>query len=583
MKLDYFEPFFRAASRRGLFITLGLALAVRLTVLFGQQVIETDGIVYIQQAQQVALGHWDKAFDKTDFSLYPVLMAWTHTVVSRVMSVSFETAGLILNLMFGMALLYPLFMLARRYFGAMPALLAGVYLAVLPPLVYVTCNVLRDASVLCLVCWAFYLCITAIQPPDIDDWQLGRLSVAGLLVFLAALIRAEALGVLACMGFTLLWAHAKAHKHYGFHQRTYACGAMLMLILLCAPPSLSYVRWRTGTWYVMKIDKIAKPYVLGARPTTVGGTEAASKNQIFRPDGTIDNNQVVHVSQEKRAKRYKAVLDAWDVIDATWKSCHGVGLIAMGMAVWLLLRRRSIRLDDPLVPYLLSSAALYGAVCYRYASVSAYLSPRHVMIVTLPAAVLVAVPFSYATLFKPWFRKAFACAAMVAALVCAVESLKPDGQAYDTERICGKILADILPANAVVAAPPTLLRAVYYCQRDHINFYVTCTNPPPECVSPQCYLLFNLRDKFQAVCYASLSSSLVRTDITLPTEGKCEFSLYQVVPPKKEDGAPIKKDQVVPPKKEDGAPVKKDQVVPPKKDQAVPSKKGQVPPPTTKK
>lgn len=517
-----------AVQRHGVWLVLVLAACVRaLVLLVLPYVITTDGVRYVARAEQLAAGDWATAFAGADFNLFPLLMAWVHTLLSRAVPLTFEQAGLALNVVCGIVLIYYAYTIAEQYFGREAALVAGVYLALLPELVSVSCSVVREAPYLCVLLAACYLVLSAVREHDVGRWNVWRLSGAGALFVIAALLRLEALGILLCAGLTVCVAHLDAGWRAG--RRVRALAALFVLVPVVAVACLGSVRAVSGQWYFARLDKLHRGYSLGKRRVALQDALYITKTSAYREDGSVDVPALVRINFFKMAKRNREVLCVSEIVTGLARALQLAGVVLLGGLAWRLRLAPWRVWLQPVSVLCVSATVLLGAVFMRYVLNNYVFSPRYAL--TLIALWCIPMGAGWQACgalcgWKKWLR---AAAVSVAVVWLLVEVFQPKAARYLPMKTAGAVLQKLLPADARIVAAPSLQQVAYYARRAFVTLpargraglpaYLAATNG---------YLLLNTRDPWQAGHYSELTSGLRRVDIELPGNTKFQFSLHRV-------------------------------------------------------
>jgi len=531
----------------GFAVAFVAALAVRIYLLATHGAIVNDGIVYVEWAERVSSGDWAAAFNTCVFNLFPVLISVVHRCLNLVMPVSFEAAALALNLVCGMALLYPLYMLAKRYFGPVPALVTAAYLAIQPELSEMTCDVLREPSYLCAIAWSIYLFITAVKFPSPSGWSLTRIALSGAPLFFAALIRLEALAWFACFAIALFAARTVRCRSYLFRDRVKALCVLFGAIVVLAAPAAGYVRLRTGKWHMARLDKITAQWSLGRIRTKSADPLKDLTDKLdasmYRPDGSADPDIGVCVRYIKMAKTHRWIIYGSEVLAALWKAFHGVAAIAFVAGVWLVIRRRLLAWDDPLSVSSLAAVAFFGGIFMLYVSGGKYyLGTRHAMTLALPASIFVGVPVLWAMRVGARGRVATQTqtglknvrGTLIAIIVLAgagfllYKTLQPIRAKKLPMKRCGEILAKTLPPDAVLLSAASVRPVAYYAGAEFKPVSSLSVERARRFLSakPRRYLLINEAKSWQVDYLLQLTSSVTRVDVALPDTRRYRFSLY---------------------------------------------------------
>lgn len=507
-----------------LLIVLAAALVVRLGALWARGVIAVDGARYLEWAQCISAGDWAAAFHQRDFNLFPVAISGMHTLLSAWLPVSIETAALSMNMLFGVLLVIPIFMIALRYFGVVPAYFAGVYVALNPLLCELSTEVLRETPFVFFEMVGLMLLLSAVADSAARRWHLLRLVAAGASLLLAGLFRVEDFGVLACCMATLPLAYARRARPYGWAARAIALTLMLAFVLALGAVLLLGVQARTGRWHFARLDNLNKGYSLGTRATRAADPLQVSKAEMFLPDGRIDVDALQRVNFMKLAKRRRGALFAAEIADGIWRATHGIGLIACVAGIWYVARRRALQPDDPLVILGVLLVAGCGAVFARYTANTYYFSARHALSVVVPLAVVVGAPLAWQAQWSPRGRIMVRAAYYLGFFILAVAAVLP----RDPERVplktCGLALRARQPATAAVIAPPELFLVSYYAQCRHVVLPAAATNSLAFAqMTADDVLLLNIADPAQATLLPLLTNTHMPLPLAVPDTKKYIF------------------------------------------------------------
>jgi 4-amino-4-deoxy-L-arabinose transferase-like glycosyltransferase len=165
---------------------LGVAVTIRLYLLWQYYCITSDGVVYLRAADDFYRGDFDAALSSVYPPGYPLLVAAVYPLIG-----DWELAGQLLSLLFGVLLLFPLYWIFREVFGEGPALIACFLAAISPFLALYSVHVRSESTYLFLSALAVYLFLSAIETQRVWSWFWG-----GVVAGYAYLVRPEAIGFL---------------------------------------------------------------------------------------------------------------------------------------------------------------------------------------------------------------------------------------------------------------------------------------------------------------------------------------------------------------------------------------------------
>lgn len=514
-------------ERYGGWLSVGLAALVRVLVLAAlPYVIARDGIRYLERAEHVAAGAWREAFVGADFNLFPVLVAWVHTVASLFGRVTFEEAALGLNVVSGVALVGLVYRITRRHVGAVAATVVGVYAAVLPELVGVSCAVVREAPYLLLLAGGCGVMLEAVRGSEVTRWQGVRMACAGVLFALAALLRLEALGVMACGAVAVLVAHGGTR--WRLARRMTAVAVVFATVVIVLAACFVGIRVRSGQWQFARLDKVHKGYSLGRRDVTLEDVLYTTKMAAYRDDGSVDVATLVRVNFFKMARRNREVLCLAEIVTGLAQAFQLGGVLLMGGVLWRTKRRLWEWLNEPAHTLVLGVTVLLGAVYFRYVSNNFLFSPRYAL--TLVMVWLFVMGHGWQALWGQgrWLKLGVSVALVIACAWQVVETFQPKQRRLMPVRASGEILRGVLPREARLVAAPGLLEVAYYAQRPYVVLpgqrsgslrdFLQLTNG---------YLLVNHVDVWQALHLSELTNGLEWVEVSLPSNKYYRFSVYR--------------------------------------------------------
>lgn len=509
-----------------------VALLVRIGALIVRGVIAVDGVRYLAWAHSIAHGDWAAVFNQRDFNLFPVAIGVIHTALAAVAPVSYETAALILNVVLGTALVIPVIRLTDRFFGLVPALFSGAYVALNPLLCALSTDVLREMPYLFFLLLGLDCFLGAVATAHPTRWRPAGIASASASLLVAGLFRPEGFGVLACCLTTLFVAYSRTAQPYAFAARLWRAGLMMAVAAGLAAAGIAAVHAKTGKWHFARLDTLHKGYALGTRKTTAADPLAVDKASMFRSDGTIDVDQLQRVNFMKLAKRRRWALFAAEIFDGFWRGTHGVGLIACLAGAVMLARRRVLAADDPLAVLLGLVLAGCLLVFARYVSNAYYFSARHALTVVVPCAVLFGVPMAWQSQWRPTWRLLVRVVYYIAFIILAVAAVLPRNTARVPMKTYGRALRAAAPALRTVVAPADLLLVAYYAGAEHVNLPFC---PPPQLWSTPltnaAVLVLNARVPWQAAAVTAMPASVTALSVAAPTTREYALQAFQPAVP----------------------------------------------------
>ena len=504
------------------------ALLIRVYLLATHGTINTDGVLYLRIAGRVTAGNWPTAFANTVFNLYPVLISLTWRVLGLVYPVSQENAAYVLNLVCGMLLLYPLYRIARRHCGDTAAGITAWLLAIHPMVAGNTCDIVREPVYWFLSAWALALFLDALREEEPRAWSSWRLMAAGVLVLVAALVRLEALALLACFALAILVARLRLRSPWHVAARVRALALLLLLVPLVAAGAAGWIKHRTGRWDFARVDKLTAYWSFGHYDTSVPFKElfAATKDDGVNDNGSLNFDEFVRVRFMEMAVQHRYALWCAEIGFAHWRGFHWVGLIAVAAGLWCAVRRGMVRASEPIAVCLAAMVVVYMTVFARYALTHFYLSSRHVMTLALPLFVFAGAWAPALRAQRGIVRATWAALIGLCVVVLMTAVLQPIRRNKLILKTCGEALAAAMPTNAVYVLSASLTTLGYYAHRP-----MRVLPPRPEHLrvlmagATNRYLLLNILDPAQAACEAAMTAVLQRVSIALPSDQTCRISV----------------------------------------------------------
>jgi len=502
-------------------IVLATALVVRLCALWMRGVIVVDGARYLEWAQCISRGDWSAAFNLRDLNLFPIVISATHTALSAVMPVSLETAALTLNIVLGTLLVVPVFRIALRYFGVIPAYFAGAYVALNPLLCELSTEVLRETPYVFFEMLGLMWFLSAVVQSDARRWCVAQLIGAGVSLLIAGLFRVEGFGVLACCALTLLLAYAHSARPYAALARVARAGVLVACVLALGAAGILGAHALTGRWHFARLDNLNKGYSLGTRVTRATDPLQVNKAEMFLPDGRIDVDALQRVNFFKLVKRRRGALFAAEIADGIWRATHGIGLFGCVAGIWYLARRRALRLDDPLVIMGVLLLGGFGVVFARYTANTFYFSERHALSIVVPLAVVFGAPLAWQTQWGARRRVLVHCAYYLGFFILAVAAVLPREWERVPLKTCGLALRGAQTNLTALIAPPDLFLVSYYAQTRHVVLPFAASNSAAlQQMTATDVLLLNVHDPWQAALLPLLTNAYQALPLAVPDTKK---------------------------------------------------------------
>jgi hypothetical protein len=165
-------------------LILGFAFLLRLAVSFNTAIINPDGAIYIDQARMIYYGllELQSSHESRLLTPYPFLIAGLFSIAKN-----WIAAAVGVSVICGTALLYPVYLIARRFLAEGISLLVLLVFAVIPTLVFNSVDIIRDPLCWLFTAWGLHLFLGSSRG------GYSRLPAAGFLYLLAVLTRLDAI------------------------------------------------------------------------------------------------------------------------------------------------------------------------------------------------------------------------------------------------------------------------------------------------------------------------------------------------------------------------------------------------------
>ena len=521
--------FLRFLAEHGLLITLGLGLLVRIYLLFVREyVIVNDGILYVAWIEKIEeLGMKGAFTNAYPFNLFPLLAALVHKLAMGFLSI--EGSVLAINFVCGLLALIPPYLLARRIFGKMPALVTGFYVAWHPIFTEISCQVLREASAICLDMWAVYFLICGLENEDPSEWDYKKLIAGAVLAFLALTIRLEMLALLAAGFFTLFLSHCERGRDNHFAKRLRIFIFCVVFLLVSAAAVFGAVRLVKGQWDFARLDKMLSPQALGE--------EKYSVEDPLKPSAEIYDAQgkPIPMARTKYAFAHLAwdhqrALFGYEILYKTWKTLHPVGLALFLIALYFLIVKKPIKYTSPINVFSLALVIIMGAIFYRYVSTKFAVSNRHIVLPVFVLSVYMGLFTRYLRVEKPIYKLALAFCLAASFVMLTYKAFRPlESHRLPLKRY-GEQLAPSLPKNALLIEPDGLKQIAYYAGAKHRMWASQTADDLLEQLAKKenAFLLVNFKDEGHTASFLPVSDRLEHVLSLSPENKKFELKLYRL-------------------------------------------------------
>jgi len=231
-------------------ILLLFSLLLSIYLFLRTYVISLDGAFqYIPIAKDFASGLIKKAVDQGQQPLYPFLVAF----VSRWVP-DFELAGKLVSSLFGILIIFPVYLLGKEIFNKKIAFFSSLFLMIHPYIRRSSADVLKESTYLFFLATAFWFAWRAIQ----REKQSSFLFIP-IFSLLAYLTRPDGVEILLVVFFYIVFA--KKFSEPGKKWRV-----ILLLLVLSVTlffPYILYLRETTGEWTLSKFKGIQEIFTWG--------------------------------------------------------------------------------------------------------------------------------------------------------------------------------------------------------------------------------------------------------------------------------------------------------------------------------
>jgi len=216
---------------------VGVAAAVRLYLLWQYYCISSDGVGYIEAARKFYFGDVTAGLASYYPPGYPFIIALVYPLVGN-----WELSGQVISIACGVALLFPLYVLANDLYGENVALAACFFTAINPYLARYSIHVRTESPFFLLTTLALLLFYQGIT-----RGKGNRFFYGGLVAGFAYLVRPEAIGFLVIVPLTLMltwWFKREQNLSW----LCKACSLLLLGLFVFALPYIIYLSSGSGQW-----------------------------------------------------------------------------------------------------------------------------------------------------------------------------------------------------------------------------------------------------------------------------------------------------------------------------------------------
>lgn len=219
------------------------SLVVKIILVYQADIINPDGIRYINSAHQLFQGNVALAFSHEKMLGFTFLLGLFHVIIP-----DWFLAGKILSVVAMVLTTIPLYLITRELFGKRAALYAGLAYSLAPAINGKVDSIIKDPPFLFLTVMIVWLVILSLK-----ESRLRLLLFAGLLCCLSVLIRPEGIVLFLSLVLFFVTLIILSRENRAFHIRSLA--VLCVFPVTCA--LLSSVPFLMGMISPESMDKIA--------------------------------------------------------------------------------------------------------------------------------------------------------------------------------------------------------------------------------------------------------------------------------------------------------------------------------------
>jgi 4-amino-4-deoxy-L-arabinose transferase-like glycosyltransferase len=219
----------------GLFI---FAFLIRIPLLIYPEVIHNDGTAYVYHARQILSGNWSVG---RSHPLYPFLIALAHFF-----SPNDEIAGILVSVIFGALLVFPVFYIGKAIFDERVGGLSALFATVHPFLYMPSGSVLTESLFHFLIVTSVLFGWSAF-----DKGRVRDIILFGLFTSLSYLTRPEGIGFLLIFSVWVLLIHPTQERRR-WTKRVVMILLAILSFLIFSFPYLLQLKKETGGWQISK-------------------------------------------------------------------------------------------------------------------------------------------------------------------------------------------------------------------------------------------------------------------------------------------------------------------------------------------
>jgi 4-amino-4-deoxy-L-arabinose transferase-like glycosyltransferase len=213
-----------------------LAFILRFYMVFANEVIVHDGILYINMAKIIDSGNLEKISEFGFFNLYPLLI-----VLSQKIFRDWELAGRMVSTVLGSVTIVPLFFLIRKMINVKVAIIASLFYMIGPRFVEYSSDVLRESTF-----WFFSITALWLAWEGISGKRWFLLVLSSIFTGLSIFTRMEGISIFFIIAVWIFWYFRETGDSL---KRAFL---FLLILIISLPvmisPSLFVLKDKLGKW-----------------------------------------------------------------------------------------------------------------------------------------------------------------------------------------------------------------------------------------------------------------------------------------------------------------------------------------------
>jgi len=207
------------------------AIVVKLFLILQSEIINPDGVRYLNSAHELFQGHVAKAFKYDRNLVFSAILGLFNLIIPNGFM-----AGKMLSCLFLLLSTIPIYFITRELFGCKAAVAAVLIFSTFPTINSLSISIVREPPFLFFFLLAVWCAILALKN---KDWRF--LGAVGLFTLAAGAFRLEALLLYPILSLYLLFFACKDNQHRSFYGKgilavtafpLFCLGAVLLVCLL---------------------------------------------------------------------------------------------------------------------------------------------------------------------------------------------------------------------------------------------------------------------------------------------------------------------------------------------------------------